>query len=99
MRGIGEKTAAWLLTKYGSLDTALAATDLSATVRSKLEAGRDYIIAAKRVVGPVMDCAVVDGSGVLPPGAADPHVQALAKRYGIEGSVGRVLEALRSSTG
>ena len=95
VRGIGEKTAAWLLTKYGSLEAALAATDLSATIRTKLEAGRDYITAAKRVVGPVMDCAVVDGSGALPSGASDAHLDELAKRYGIEGSTKRVLDALR----
>lgn len=96
VRGIGEKTAAALLAKYGSIDAALAAPDLSATVRAKLDAGRAYIQAARRVVGPVMDCAVVDGDGALPSGAPDERVDELALRYGIQASAARVLEALRS---
>ncbi len=96
VRGIGEKTAAALLARYGSLDAALAAPDLSATVRAKLDAGRAYIAAATRVVGPVMDCAVIDGDGALPGGAAEPRVDELARRYGIQASVTRVLESLRS---
>jgi len=55
VRGIGEKTASQLLAKYGSLDAILAAKDLSATIRAKLNASKDYVIAARTVVGPVLD--------------------------------------------
>ncbi len=98
VRGIGEKSASALLAKYGSLDAALGAWDLSASVRAKLNAGKDYIAAAKTVVAPVLDCKVGAVDGSLPRGKPDPKVIALAERYGIIGSVGRVIEALNPST-
>jgi 5'-3' exonuclease len=98
VRGIGEKSASALLAKYGSLDAALGAWDLSASVRAKLNAGKDYIAAAKTVVAPVLDCKVGEVDGSLPRGKPDPKVIALAERYGIIGSVGRVIEALNPST-
>ncbi|HEV8229334.1 MAG TPA: 5'-3' exonuclease H3TH domain-containing protein, partial [Candidatus Limnocylindria bacterium] len=95
VRGIGEKTAAQLLTRYGSLDAILAATDLSPTIRAKLNASRDYLVAARRVVGAVMDCGIVMGDGALPRAPREPmELAALAQRYGVEASVKRLLEAL-----
>ncbi|HEY6957717.1 MAG TPA: 5'-3' exonuclease H3TH domain-containing protein [Candidatus Limnocylindria bacterium] len=94
VRGIGEKTAALLLAKYGSLDAVLAAPDLSATVRAKLNAGRSYIEAARRVVAPVLDCSVGDVDAALPRGTPSPRVKELAERYGIVASAARVVEAL-----
>ena len=98
VRGIGEKTASALLAKYGSLDAALEARDLSASVRAKLNAGKDYLAAARTVVAPVLDCAVAQVDGSLPQGDPDPLVIALAERYGIIGAVGRVIEALQTTT-
>jgi 5'-3' exonuclease len=95
VRGIGEKSASALLAKYGSLDAAVAAWDLSPSVRAKLNAGKDYIAAAKTVVAPVLDCKVDEVDGVIPTGNPDPRVIALAERYGIVVSVGRVIEALK----
>jgi 5'-3' exonuclease len=97
VRGIGEKTASQLLTKYGSLDAILAATDLSPTIRAKLNASKDYILAARRVVGAVLDCAIeVTGDGSIPKAPPEPmHVAALAQRYGVEASSRRVVEALK----
>jgi len=97
VRGIGEKSASALLAKYGSLDAALGAWDLSASVRAKLNAGRDYIAAARTVVAPVLDCQVGEVDGSLPQGGPDPRVSALAERYGIEGSVKRVVDALSAA--
>jgi 5'-3' exonuclease len=98
VRGIGEKTASQLLTKYGSLDAILAATDLSPTIRAKLNASKDYILAARRVVGAVLDCAIeVTGDGSIPKAPPEPmHVAALAQRYGVEASSRRVVEALKT---
>jgi len=94
VRGIGEKTAAALLTKYGSLEGILAATDLSPTIRAKLNAGREYLVGARRVVSPVLDCDVPEIDGALPSGAPSPGVRELARRYGIEASVRRLIDAL-----
>lgn len=94
VRGIGEKSASLLLNKYGSLDGILAARDLSATVRAKFNAGKDYITAARTVVAPVLDCAVGEVSGAIPHGPPSQTVIDLANRYGIVASVSRVNEAL-----
>jgi 5'-3' exonuclease len=96
VRGIGEKTASALLTKYGTLDGILAAKDLSATIKAKLNAGKDYIAAARTVVAPKMDCEVTGVSGELPTWKADPTVAAMAERYGIVASVARVIDALKA---
>jgi 5'-3' exonuclease len=99
VRGIGEKSASALLAKYGSLDAALGAWDLSASIRAKLNAGKDYIAAARTVVAPVLDCKVGEVDGTLPHGRPDPKVIALAERYGIIGAVSRVIEALEPLSG
>jgi 5'-3' exonuclease len=96
VRGIGEKTASALLAKYGTLDGILAAKDLSATVKAKLNAGKDYITAARTVVAPKMDCQVGQVSGELPVWKPDRAVAELAERYGIVASVARVIDALKA---
>jgi 5'-3' exonuclease len=95
VRGIGEKSASALLAKYGSLDAALGAWDLSPSIRAKLNVGKDYITAAKTVVAPVLDCNVGEVDGAIPTGDPEPKVIALAERYGIIGSVSRVIESLK----
>jgi 5'-3' exonuclease len=98
VRGIGEKTASQLLARYGSLDGILAAKDVSPTIRAKLNVSKDYLVAARRVVAPVLDCEIeVTGDGSIPKSPPEPmHVAALAQRYGVEASVRRVLEALKA---
>jgi len=98
VRGIGEKTASQLLAKYGSLDAILAAKDLSGSIRSKLNSAKDYLVAARRVVAPVLDCAIeITGDGTIPKAPPEPmHVAALAQRYGVEASTRRVVEALKA---
>ena len=94
-RGIGEKTASDLVRKYGSLDAILAARDLSPTVRAKLRASADYLIAARKVVLMPRDAPVTSGEGTLPRTPAHPErVLALAKRYALEGAAKRLVEAL-----
>jgi 5'-3' exonuclease len=96
VRGIGEKTASQLLAKYGSLDAILAATDLSSTIRAKLNASKDYLVAARRVVGPVLDCSIdVTGDGSLPSKPRDSaKLAVLAERHGVQASVQRLVAAL-----
>ncbi len=99
VRGIGEKSASLLLAKYGSLDAILSAWDLSASVRAKLNAGKSYIAAARTVVAPVLDCRVGEIDASIPVGPPARRVAELAQRYGIEGSVKRVVEALSAMGG
>ena len=100
--GIGEKTAATMLTKYGSLDAVLAAThnpnsELPKAVRAKILAATDYIEAAKPVVRVARDAPVelFTADDRLPLDAADPdRVVGLARDWGIASSIGRLEKAL-----
>jgi 5'-3' exonuclease len=100
--GIGEKTAASLINRYGDLDGILAAssaadTTVSASVRSKLGAAIDYLAVAPTVVAVArdLDLAVGFDDLRLPSAPADPALFAeLTELLGLGGSADRVLAAL-----
>jgi 5'-3' exonuclease len=95
--GIGEKTAAQLVARYGSLDAILAASDLTPAVGRKLDAAaRDYLAAARRVVPPVADVPLPPVSLGLPGRPAHPRVlERLVEEHALAGPVARLEEALR----
>lgn len=96
--GIGEKTAAKLVAEYGSLDAILRATGLAPAVARRLEAGRDYLAAARRVVPPVTDVPLPSITLALPRSPADPDtLAALARTHGLESPLRRVEQALASA--
>ena len=105
--GVGEKTAATMLTQYGSLaDILEAAHDpksrLSKAFRAKLLAATDYIEVAGPVVAVARDSPVEmsTASDTLPLAAAEPaRVAELAKAYGVGSSIGRLQKALDSLPG
>lgn len=100
--GIGEKTAATLLSQHGSLEAILAAADdpkssVPKGVRLKLRAAADYIEAAGPVVRVATDAPVTlsTDSDALPLSARDPQrVAELATTLGIGSSIGRLQKAL-----
>ncbi|MCR5976505.1 flap endonuclease [Gordonia jinghuaiqii] len=99
--GIGEKTAAKLITEFGSLDALeAAAADPSSNVptrsRKSLLASADYLEAARTVVAVRTDAETIDsGPDVLPDEPADPESLAeLIEELGIGASVGRLAKAL-----
>jgi len=100
--GVGEKTAATMLSRYGSLEAILAAaadphSDLPKSFRTRLHGAADYIAAADRVVRVARDAPVelARGHDGLPLHAADPaRVAELAERYGVVSSVTRLQKAL-----
>src|SRR5256886_5174109 len=95
--GIGEKTASQILRQYGSLDAALAAPDLNASIRVRLKRSADYLEAARRVVAPVADAPVRGGDGAIPNAPHDPaRARALGERYRLSASVDRLIAALPS---
>ncbi|MEI7914663.1 MAG: 5'-3' exonuclease [Mycobacteriaceae bacterium] len=102
--GVGEKTAATMLSRYGSLEAILAAaldpkSSLPTALRAKLLAALDYIEAAARVVRVARDAPVeIDtGDDTLPRSAAKPkRVATLAKAYGLGSPVARLQKALDS---
>lgn len=98
--GIGEKTAAALITRYGDLGQLLAAVRdgdpaLSPATARKLTAAADYLAVAPIVVRVVADAPIPPVDDALPatPAAPDALV-ALAERWGIESSLSRLVEAL-----
>lgn len=100
--GIGEKTAAGLLQRYGSLRGLLAAVgadDPTLPRRAALRAGADYLHAAADVVPVRTDVPLPDDlRPELPPGVADPDgLVDLADRWGIDAPLNRVLRALEQA--
>lgn len=93
--GIGEKTAASLISRYGSLDGLLAADDLPPKVKAKLREAEDYLAAARRVVLPVRNLPLRECSLELPKSPLDPDkVARMAAEYRLENALRRLLEAL-----
>jgi len=97
--GIGEKTAAALVTRYGSLAGILAAveagdTAMPAGARAKLMAAHDYLDVAPVVVAVATDVPVPAYDDVVPSSPRDPErLLALSKRWGLDSSLNRVLTA------
>lgn len=98
--GIGEKTAAALVARYGDLAGVLAARDradpgLTATQVRRLTEAAAYLDVAPGVVRVVRDAPVPPVDGLLPAVPADPAVlHVLAERWGLATSIQRVVAAL-----
>ncbi|GAA1662692.1 5'-3' exonuclease [Nonomuraea maheshkhaliensis] len=99
--GVGEKTAAALITRFGSLAALLDALDAGVTdgfpagSRTKLSAARDYLSAAPAVVKVAPDAPLPEADLTLPAKPRDPEaLVALADRYGLDGPLNRLLDVL-----
>jgi 5'-3' exonuclease len=98
--GIGEKTAAALIHRYGDLAGVLAARDsgdpgLTATQRRRLQEASAYLEVAPMVVRVASDAPVGDLRDTLPHQPVDPGALVdLVARWGLASSVNRVLDAL-----
>jgi 5'-3' exonuclease len=99
--GIGEKTAARLMVKYGSLEGLLAAaaadpSDVALRVRSALTDAADYVAAAPLVVRVALDAEVVqDRDDRVPAEARDlDRVRELQETWDLGASIDRLLAAL-----
>jgi 5'-3' exonuclease len=100
--GIGEKTAAKLITEFGSLDAVLAAVHdgrdrkLSTRARNSLTAAEEYLAAAPTVVRVATDAPVVmDRTDTVPAMPADPdRLAELGRRWGLGSSLPRLVSAL-----
>jgi 5'-3' exonuclease len=98
--GVGEKTAARLVARYGSLDAILAATGDPAAgfapgVRVKLTAATEYLAVAPTVVRVARDAPVPKLTTALPAAPADPdRLLALAEQWNLAGSCRRLVDAL-----
>ncbi len=100
--GIGAKTAAALVTRFGTVEAMLAALDAGqdsgfpAGARTKLERSRDYIDAARLVVRVRTDVPLPELDVTLPREPADPAaLVALSQRWGLDSALNRLLSALQ----
>ncbi|MBB5917044.1 5'-3' exonuclease [Nocardia transvalensis] len=101
--GIGDKSAATLISRFGDLDALVAAVhdpsaDLAQGVRAKLRAADDYLKAAAPVVRVVRDAEVhLSRPDLLPTTPADrTALQDLAAAYNAESPVKRLIAAMES---
>lgn len=99
--GIGDKTAAALISRFESLDALLEALDsdveagFPAGTRNKLRSARDYISAARPVVATRCDVMVGQLDDALPSTVRDPQALLDAiQRFGIGSPVQRLLAVL-----
>jgi 5'-3' exonuclease len=103
--GVGDKTAAALVTRYGDLPSLLAALDegdraMPAGARAKLEAARDYLAVAPVVVAVAKDVALPPYDDALPAAPRDPdRLLELSERWGLDSPLNRVLAAFAAVTG
>ncbi|WP_344003918.1 5'-3' exonuclease [Nocardioides lentus] len=98
--GVGDKTAATLLGRFGDLPGILAAVDdpaadLGPGPRGKIRAAADYLEVAPRVVAVRRDLDLGGPDLTLPRSPADPDAfAALTERWGLGSSAERLLAAL-----
>jgi hypothetical protein len=101
--GIGDKTAASLLSRFGSLHAVLIAAHdgdaaLAPAIRNKLAAAADYLAVAPTVVRVARDLQLPECDDMLPSAPRDPErVDALAERWGLRSPASRLLTALARS--
>jgi 5'-3' exonuclease len=100
--GIGEKTAATLISRFGSVEGLLTALDdpgsaLAARIRTKLRGAREYLELAPTVVRVATDAPVqLDRDDTLPRAPADPAaLTALQRTWGLGTTVDRLVAALQ----
>ena len=101
VKGVGEKTAAALVSRFGSIEAILRELDAGTTdgfpagARAKLEAARDYLAAAPAVTHVVRDLPVPPLDDALPRSPRDPEaLVALSTRWGLDSPLDRFLAAL-----
>ena len=106
VKGVGDKIAAALVARFGSVDGILSALDegvqdgFPAGARAKLEAARDYLAVAPAVTRVVRDLPVPELDDALPRAPRDPQrLVALSDRWGLDSPLERFLQALEVAHG
>ena len=103
--GVGEKTAAALVERFGSLAAIEVALDAGTVdgfpsgARIRLAAARDYLAVAPEVVRVRLDVPLPDFDDTLPAEPAKPkRLIELSERWSLDASLNRVLSALAGAT-
>jgi 5'-3' exonuclease len=101
VKGVGDKTAAALVSRFGTVEGIVAALDAGTTdgfpagARGKLEAARDYLEVAPAVTRTVRDLPVPVLDDALPRAPREPErLLELSARWGLDSALNRLLAAL-----
>jgi len=101
VKGVGDKTAAALVARFGTVEGILAAVDAGeqegfpAGARAKVEAARAYLAVAPAVTRVVRDLPLGELDDALPRTPRDPErLLALSDRWGLTSPLERFLQAL-----
>jgi 5'-3' exonuclease len=104
VKGVGEKTAAALVARFGTIEQIVAALDdgsvdgFPAGARAKLEASRDYLTAAPAVTRVSCDLPVPRLDDALRSAPRDPEaLLELSDRWGLESPLNRFLAAVETA--
>lgn len=97
VRGIGEKLAAALISRYGSLDSVVAAASGSDqnVALQKVRRDLDYVARALKVVTIPTDLPIPEADLSRPRREPDAAVYETADRHGLGGAVRRLVGALK----
>ncbi len=105
VKGIGDKTAAALISRFGTVDAIVAALDegvvdgFPAGSRTRLEASRDYLAVAPAVTRTVRDLPVPALQDAIPTQPRDPaRLVELSERWGLDSPLSRLLAALETAS-
>ena len=100
VKGVGDKTAAALLTKYGDIADIIAAahdpgSDLGPGPRGRIKEAADYLAVAPQVVAVARDLDLDRSNILLPAHPRDAQrVAELAERWGLESPAERLTKVL-----
>jgi 5'-3' exonuclease len=103
--GIGVKTAAAVVSRFGSIEQILAAAQsgdetMSAPVRAKVLAAASYLSVAPAVVRGRTDVPVAELQTSIPATPADREMlDAIGEKFGIQSAMGRLRTALQTVAG
>ena len=99
VKGIGEKTAAGLLTRYGTLDKVIEAAraEPGTGALSRVATQIDYVERARRVVAIPRDLPLPDVDLTRPRGDAPDELFVAAEGMGLTNAVNRLVAALRGT--
>ena len=98
--GVGDKTAATLLQRFGDIGAVVAAAqdpdgDMGPGPRGKIKAALDYLAVAPQVVAVARDIDLGSPDLTLPREPADAEMlAAISAKFGLGGSVDRLVETL-----
>jgi len=101
--GVGEKTAAALVTRFGGVEEIVAAAETGsdgfpAGAANKIRAAREYLLVAPAAVRGRIDAPVAEVADELPAQPRDPQRLAeLTAAYGVASSVERLTKAVATA--